>query len=562
MANEQLISELRESMVASVQTRTITSCSRWAQARRIMGGDFSGPFGFKYHPWAKEPHDSTASFNVSMKAAQMGFTEIGINRAFYTLDILSRDILYVLPTALNASDFSRSRFAPALRYSTYLKRGFTDVNTVNLKQWGANTLYIRGSRGDSNLKSIPVSELILDEVDEMDQDQIYLAFERLSGQVTQNIWAISTPTLPNRGIHTLYQETTQEHFFFKCPHCGKSIEFKWPESFELCGETISDPDLSKSYLKCYECNHKLDQQSKPDYLTSGFWVPTDNNANTDQRGFNINQLYSFTVKPESIAKAYFRGMGDEGAMSEFHKSKLGRPYIPDGSQITDTKIDVAIKEGGHSLEDDRPMSGGERFITMGVDQGDWMYMWIDEWFFEKYSHDINVMAVAKNVWHGKFSGKAEGHWDTLDQIMREWQVLHCVIDADPQGLEARRFAQRFPGYVTLCRYRKGVPQKDVQLLEDHNRIMTATVDRTNWLDCALGRFHIQGKMLLPRDMSLEARDHMKNLARTYKKDENENLIATYINTGPDHFAHARCYSEIALPLAASYVQGQDIQTFL
>ena len=560
MANEQLISELREYMVSSVRTRTITSCSRWAQERRVMGGDFAGPYGFKYHPWAREPHDSIASFNVAMKAAQMGLTEVGINRAFYILDILQRDVLYVLPTALNASDFSRSRFAPALKYSPYLKQGFTDVNTVNLKQWGANTLYIRGSRGDSNLKSIPVSELILDEVDEMDQDQIWLAMERLSGQMTKNIWAISTPKMPNRGIHKLYQTTTQEHFFFKCPSCSKTIELKWPDSFELCGVSITDPDIAKSYLKCTECKCKLNHEDKPLFLNSGKWIATDNNADTDKRGFHINQLYSFTIKPQEMATAYFRGMGDEGAMAEFHQSKLGIPYIPDGSQITDDKIDACI--ASHSIEDPRPRTGGDRFITMGVDQGDWVHMWIDEWFFEEYSHDINVMSKARTVWFGKFNAKVEGGWDRLDEQMREWQVLHCVVDADPNTLEARRFAQRFPGYVTLCRYRRGVPQKEVQLTEDLNRVMMATVDRTNWLDCALGRFHVPGRILLPRNLNVEAREHMKNLVRTYDKDDSGNLTASYVDVGADHYAHARCYSEIALPLAASYVRGQDIQTFL
>lgn len=561
MSDNQLVDELRESMVSSIRTKTITSCSRWAQQWRIMGGDFSGNYGFKYHPWAKEPHDSKASFNVSMKAAQMGFTEIGINRAFYILDILRRDVLYVLPTSLNASDFSRSRFAPALSYSPYIKRMFTDVNTVNLKQAGTNTLYIRGSRGDSNLKSIPVSELILDEVDEMDQDKIWLAFERLSGQVTQNIWSISTPTLPNRGIHKLYQSTTQEHFFFKCPHCSKMIEMLWPESFELCGDGITDPDLSKSYLKCSECQHKLEQEAKPEYLTKGYWIPTDKNADPDQRGFTINQLYSFTVPPAKIAIAYFRGMGDEGAMSEFHKSKLGQPYIPDGGQVTDDKIDACV-DHTYSTSDARPRRGGERFITLGIDQGDWVHFVVTEWFFEDFNRDLNVMAKAKNVFHGKFNAKVEGGWGKLDELMREWQVLHACVDADPNTLEARRFAQRFPGYVTLVRYRRGVPQKDIQMSEDLNRVMMATVDRTNWIDCALGRFHVEGRIMLPRDLSLEFREHMKNLVRTYERDENGNLRATYIKTGADHFAHALTYGEIALPLAASYVRGKDIANFL
>lgn len=560
MTSDQLLRELQESIVSSIRTRTLTTCSRWAQERRIMGGDFSGYYGFKYHPWAKEPHDSTASFNVSMKAAQMGFTEIGINRAFYILDILRRDVLYVLPTALNASDFSRSRFAPALKYSSYVKHMFTDVNTVNLKQAGTNVLYIRGSRGDSNLKSIPVSELILDEVDEMDQDQIWLAFERLSGQKNQNIWAISTPTLPNRGIHKLYDVTTQEHFFFKCPHCSKSIELRWPDAFELCGTMINDPDCAKSHLKCTECSHKLDHEDKPDFLKDGFWHSTNKNNDPDQRGFNISQLYSYTVTPEKIAQAYFRGIGDEGAMSQFHQSKLGQPYIPEGGQITDIKIDYCI--GAHTLSDARPRVGGERFITMGIDQGEWVHVVVNEWFMDGFGRDMNTAARCKNVFHMKFNSKVEGGWNRLDDLMREWQVLAAVVDADPNTLEARRFAQRFPGYVTLCRYRRGVPQKDIQVQEDLNRVPMANVDRTNWIDCALGRFNVEGRIILPRDLSFEYREHLKNLVRTYEKDENGNLIATYVTTGPDHYAHAHTYAEIALPLAASYVRGQDIGSFL
>ena len=82
---------------------------------------------------------------------------------------------------------------------------------MGLKSTGRNVLYIRGSRGDSNLKSIPVSELVLDEMDEMDTHAVWLALERLSGQIEKHILAISTPTVPKYGIHKLYLRSTQEH---------------------------------------------------------------------------------------------------------------------------------------------------------------------------------------------------------------------------------------------------------------------------------------------------------------------------------------------------------------
>jgi len=89
----------------------------------------------------------------------------------------------------------------------------------------------------------------------------------------------------------------------------------------------------------------------------------------------------------------------------------------------------------------------------------------------------------------------------------------------------------------------------------------ATVDRTGWLDATLGRFKTK-RIELPRDVSHEYREHIKSMVRTYIKDETGNPKARYIETGPDHFAHAQTYAEIALPLAASYVTNRSIGAFL
>jgi len=41
--------------------------------------------------------------------------------------------------------------------------------------------------------------------------------------------------------------------------------------------------------------------------------------------------------------------------------------------------------------------------------------------------DINAAAIGKLLWFGKFSGE---EWGYLDELMREWQVLACVVDAE------------------------------------------------------------------------------------------------------------------------------------
>ena len=550
---------LKLTFAEGVRSRTVKSCSRWAEHRRMMEAPFEGPYSFYHHPWCRAIHDSQSAFTVAMKAAQLGVTETGINRAFFTLDQLKRDVLYVLPTSLNASDFSKARFSGALNLSPYLKNMFTDTNTVGLKSTGINSLYIRGSRGDSNLKSIPVSELVLDELDEMEQKAVWLALERLSGQVEKHVIAISTPTIPKYGIHKLFLSSTQEHFFFKCPHCGRRTELTWPDCIEIIGESVQDPRCKESFIKCKECQHPLDHSAKPIWLANAQWEATATNVDpADSRGFYVNQLYSSTVSPGELVLAYHRGLGDEAANKEFHNSKLGLPFIGTGAQVTDEMIDAALK--GHTLNDPRPAMGGTRCITMGVDQGKWNYVSVMEWFVDQMSSDINVAAIGKLLWFGKFM---EDDWAMLNDLMREWQVLACVIDADPQINEARRFAKRFHGYAYLCRYRRGQSAKEIAIAEEDTGAPILTVDRTNWLSCTLGRLKTKpSRIMLPRDLTLEYREHLKSLVRTYEKDETGNPVATFVETGPDHYAHSLNYAEIALPLAASMTTGQDIKKFL
>jgi hypothetical protein len=169
--------------------------------------------------------------------------------------------------------------------------------------------------------------------------------------------------------------------------------------------------------------------------------------------------------------------------------------------------------------------------------------------------DLNAASFAKVLYEGKVPGDDFGN---LDPLMREWQVKACVIDADPQINDARRFARRFQGYVYLCRYRRGQTGKEMALAEEDTGAPIVTVDRTNWLDASMGRFH-SDRLHLPADTSLEFKEHIKALIRTYEKDDQGNPKAAYLNTGPDHFAHALNYAEMALPLAAGIVSGGDVQ---
>lgn len=558
MMNRDLIAAIKEGIASGLKRRTLTCCSKWSEACVVMGGkDFPGPIRWGYHPWLKDMHDSNATWNTGQKSAQMGFTVVGMNRTFYKIDVERTSCLYLLPTKTpDATDFSATRFDPLLELSPHLEKLFSDVKNVATKRAGSATLYIRGANSRSGLKSIPVSFIVFDEYEEMNQENIPLAVERTSGQLTKQFWAISTPMVPGMGINKLFLNSTQEHFMFECPACSRRTELIYPDSLKICGLSLDDPDVLKTHVICKECKkplptHIIDRkdEAKAEYIRTGIWT-AQGHTDFENRGFYINQMYSPTITPAELGKAYFRSLSDPAAEQELHNSKFGNPHIVDGARITDDEIEKAL--GSYSKKE---LVRPGKLITMGVDVGKWLHYEVAEWEPKRMGKDLNMVSNCRVICEGKVAA-----FEELDGLMRQWQVIMCVIDANPERRKAYEFAIRFLGHVKLCVYGKGINGKMISKDKDNGDHMVI-VDRTSWLDASLGRFRNQ-TIKLPRDTDLEYKTQVKSPIRVYEKDKDGNPIGKYINQGDDHFGHARNYNEIALPLAASFATNQDVASFL
>ena len=549
--SNKLQSFLIERVVSGLRRKTVTSCSRWAESYRVMGKPFPGQWEFTHHPWLKQMHDDLSEMIIGQKAAQMGYTEVALNKTFKAIDIDGESVLYVLPANTpDANDFSTARFDPALEMSDHLANLFTDVKNIGHKRAGNANLYIRGSRSRSQLKSIPVAVVIVDEKDEMVQENVAMIFERMSGQLQKQAFQISTPTIDNFGINSDFRISSQNYYFFKCPRCSKYTHLTFPECLVITGESILDIGLRKSHLICKECKGKLEHETKKTWL--GFenakWIPTY----TDRivAGYHINQLYSMTVAPWEIASLYLKAASNPSDEQEFYNSKLGLPHIVEGARVTDKEIESCTGDFKKSTQP----PAGYSLITMGVDVGKWLHYEIDQWFLKSddLNLDINLIAEPKLLYEGKIL-----HFEELDYLMSRYKIQFCVIDANPEKRKALEFAQRFWGRAKLCYYGNNIgasKQIHVHNEEEH----TITVDRTSWLDMSFSRFH-GGTIRLPLDLSVEYKTHIKAPVRIYEKDKNGNPIGRY-ETGnePDHFAHSRNYSEIALPLAANVAMSYDI----
>lgn len=511
-----------------------------------MSHPYPGLWSFANYPWAKEMHDSKAFLNVGQKAAQMGYTEWALNVAFHFLDIKRMDVLYLLPnTRPDAADFSSSRFNKALELSSHLRDMFSDTQNVGHKRAGPTNLFIRGCNSRSGLKSVPVSLLIFDELDEMVEEHIPLAVERLSGQLERYQLMLSTPTIPDYGINYYFNTTTKEHWHFPCPHCGKFIELSFPDNVVICGESDVDPDVSKSHLICNLCKKELKHEHKMDFFGKGKWVGEF--PSRVDRGFYINQLYAMHLHPSVFVKAYFNSLKDPTAEQELYNSKLGLPHIVAGARITEPMIQSCISNY-RRLDFNR-----HGIVTMGVDVGRKLHVEVDMWNVgQRSGYDINSYSRCRAIQMIELDD-----FEELDAYMFQYGVHFCVIDSQPEKRKAMEFANRFPGRVKLCRYPMGVNGRNITVASDEEYIIN--VDRTSWLDLALGRFK-NGTIDLPMDTPEAYKQQIMAQVRIPKKDANGNPVARYETPGSrhDHYGHARNYAEIALPFAQGLGVTVDI----
>lgn len=549
---------LADRLISGLRRQSVQDCARWAMAYRVMPIQNSAAtvlWHFKGHPWLWEMHNTDCELMVGKKAAQMGFTEWALNTTFYNIDVKKNSVLYVLPSESDASDFSAGRFDPALELSPHLSKMFSDVKNVALKRAGAATLYVRGSRSRSKLKSIPVPLIVLDELEEMDQDNIPLVRERSSGQEFRQLLEISTPTRENAGIDKEFKKTTQEEYFFKCPSCSKMTNLTFPECLVITAEKATDPRILDSHLICKECSVVLPHATKSEWLAHDRcqWVPKF--ADRLGRGFHISQLYSTKLPPHELAISFLNSRYDVSEEQEFFNSKLGECHLVEGAQVTQEQLDQCKGK----FQKYRSFEGG-RIVTMGVDVGHKvLHVEIDGWAFPDgiRSPEVNVVARPQLLWEGRVHEFFE-----LDDLMRKFKVRFCVIDSQPDRRNAKEFALRFYGRVKLCNYGSSVTGKDIHLSKDDTNEPMVTVDRTSWLDLSLGRFRAK-TIMIPYDVSEEYQKNIKAPARIYRKDANGNQVGRYEEgDDPDHFAHSRNYAEIALPLAYKLGEAHNIGNIL
>lgn len=472
---------------------------------------------------------------VGQKAAQMGFSEVLMNLAFYSVTKLQTAVLYGLPSERpDARDFSATRFDPAIDKSPLLSSLISKGTSNNfLKIFAGVPLYVRGSRGKAAFHSIPVGVALLDEVDKMSEKAVREAIERLSGQIDWRLCQVSTPSVPGYGISKTFQESTQDFFTFQCPGCSRWTELIFPECLVIPTDDPKDPKINDTYLKCKDCAIEIKHLQKPEVFKGGKWEPRFRGRNV--RGFKISQLYSCTLHPARLADSYLHSRTNPADEQVLYNSKLGEDHVVAGAAVTEEHIMKAIRPFNNRSTSTSPI------VTMGIDVGSQLHFKIIEYKFHPGWVDPNSESEARVLYYDRIKNDTPG-FDNLMPFVREYNPIAICIDAAPERISSEKFCLRLFGRAFTVNYNDHTDGRTISTTDD----LKLTVNRTYWIDQYLGRY-MNGIITLPAQTNEELKVHLKSLKKMFEKDRFGETIGRYIKTeGRTDYAHCGVYCEIAL----------------
>ena len=344
----------------------LLTVTEWANRNRILSGKDSaepGTYRVERTPYAREPMDCLSATSpveevVLMWGAQTSKTTIGGNWVGYCIDINPGPMMIVQPTKDMARRYSRQRLAPMLEESPRLRGKVSEnksrdsANTMLLKDFPGGFAAIAGANSAADLRSMPVRDLFLDEIDgyppdvDGEGDPCQLAEARQSTFARRKRLKTSTPTNKDFSrIETAYLATDRCTFHVACPHCAEYQPLEWGAE-QLHGikwrkAEDGTPDLASVHYLCKHCGAQIPEHHKPQMLAGGKWVAAAPGAAAGRvRGFQLSSLYSplgwlswSEIVTEWHAAIGAVRNGDDSLLRVFVNTRLAETYEVRGDYV-------------------------------------------------------------------------------------------------------------------------------------------------------------------------------------------------------------------------------------
>lgn len=484
----------------------------------------------------------------AMKCVQVGWSELLIQLVLERAGWAGRICGYVLPSYQLRDRFVRRRVVPLVgkdndtAVQAYQQKvPADDPGSLRHKRFGKGSLLFLGSNAVNDFIEFSADVLVVDEYDRCDQSNLAFARDRLRASERPQLYRVSNPTIPGRGISALFEASDGRRWHHTCSHCNERQPVDWFVN------VVDRNDAGRWVLRdkarrhqgnvrpvCRRCGQPWDRQA-----SGGMWVPE--RPGKARRGYQISRMDVLNQKLRPLFEEWLEVQGDADKLTAFYAGVLGLPYSSAGSSITADLLQSAAC--GSPMDH----AGGDHLrsknVVVGVDVGSILNV-------DVCSVDTNPeteRAVRNGIWTGEVPS-----FEAVYDILVRYQANVAVIDARPETRKAQELRDRAIATgvcdVWLCEFhstqRVGAEAFGMSL--DWNRHVVR-VDRTQLLDSTLASLQ-RGGRTWPEDVW-----HIRHWQRQMeapKRIPNKNSDG-YIwdsNRAADHFRFSDAYSRVAQEL--------------
>lgn len=462
------------------------------------------PMEFVDHRFLIEPYMDDSPDQVIMKSAQVGWSVLAILKTKWYAAKRGFNIIYVLPTRNVVKDFVTPKVNPIIMKNKVIRESVT-VDSVNLKQIGDRFIYYRGAFSDVEAISISADLVVADEYDRSDQNVLITYQSRLQASKFGYYWKFSNPSIPNFGVHDLYLDSDQMHWFVTCHHCGH----EWYMEFERDDNTKPHyVDQERLIYACGDCHKEISDDDR----RGGRWVAKY--PERERRGYHISQLFMPWVSAKKIMTQYH-----ESDTQFFYNFVLGLPYLAAEFVIDrDSIVGIATP--------DKPSMTN---LVLGVDNG------VEKHWVLGNSTGIISYGVTES-------------WEDIEAMIQRYNCI-TVIDANPYPDIPKKLAERYKGKVFIHYYKQDTKNLGITEWGDGDKRGVVYSDRTKLLDLVAGEINNHEMSIYIGERELEGLAyHCQNIYRaieTTPKGISRGVWLTKPNK-PDHWLHCMAYWRVGI----------------
>lgn len=416
--------------------------SEWADKKRRLSAESSaetGAWRTSRTPYLREPMDAFTDSKVKrivlVASSQVGKSECINNMIGYIIDQDPSSILFVMPTTIDAKEYSKLRIAPMIRDCPTLRKKVSSPksrdsgNTILQKTYPGGILTMCGSTEAHALASKPIRYVFGDELDRWatsagdEGDPWELATARQITFYNSKAVEVSTPTVKNHSaIASAYSEGTMERWKSQCPHCGEFHEINFEDiRFEYNEIETSEKityELTDLFYICPSCGG-ISTESEMKHAPARW--EADNPSAYTLHGIRSYWLTSW-ISPwatwsDTIIK-FLNARGDSHKLQVVYNTRFGKLW-EDRGDLEDEDSVLSRRE-----EYNAELPNGVLCLTCGVDTQD------DRLEYEVvgYGHFGESWGIEKGIIMGR--PDTDEVWARLDEV-----VDHVYRFADGRGLK-------------------------------------------------------------------------------------------------------------------------------